>query len=60
MELLKLVTIVKEKLSAGSYEVNWDGSGYPSGIYFYRIEINDFAETKKIIPPIEEWVTMKY
>jgi flagellar hook assembly protein FlgD len=28
-------TLVNEKLSAGSYGVEWDGSNYTSGVYFY-------------------------
>ncbi len=42
-------TIVNEKLSAGRYEVNWNGSDYPSGVYFYRIEAGDFVDVKKML-----------
>lgn len=30
-------TLVNEELRAGAYEMNWDGSNYPSGVYFYRL-----------------------
>jgi hypothetical protein len=41
--------IVNEKLSAGKYEIEWNAAGYSSGIYFYRISMGDFTETKKMV-----------
>jgi hypothetical protein len=35
--------------SAGSYEVELNATGLPSGIYFYRFQAGDFIETKKMI-----------
>lgn len=32
--------LVHEELKSGTYEVKWDASDFPSGIYFYRLEIN--------------------
>ena len=45
----EIATLVNEKLSAGSYETDWDGTGYPSGVYFYRIQAGDFIETKSMV-----------
>ncbi|MFA5403386.1 MAG: M28 family peptidase [Ignavibacteria bacterium] len=46
----KLVTmILNEKLNMGSYEVYWDASAYPSGVYFYRLITDKYSETKKMI-----------
>jgi len=42
-------TLVDEKRQAGEHRVVWDASGYSSGVYFYRIEAGDFAETRKMI-----------
>jgi len=42
-------TIVNEQLNAGSYEVNWDGTKYTSGVYYYRLNAGEFVETKKMI-----------
>jgi len=42
-------TLVNEKLSAGSYLTEFDGSGLTSGVYFYKIEIGDYSEVKKMI-----------
>ncbi len=41
--------LANENLSAGTYSVNWDASNFPSGIYFYRLEGSNFAETKKMV-----------
>ncbi len=45
----EVATLVNQQLQPGSYEVNWDASNYPSGIYFYKINAGDFVETKKMI-----------
>lgn len=45
----EVATLVNEQLQPGTYVVSWDGSNYPSGVYFYKIEVDDFVETKKMI-----------
>ena len=34
---------------AGTYEVSFDATGLPSGVYFYRIEAGDYVETKRMV-----------
>ncbi|MCX6163525.1 MAG: T9SS type A sorting domain-containing protein, partial [Ignavibacteriae bacterium] len=42
-------TLVNEKQSQGTYEFKWDGSNYPSGIYFYKLTSEGFSGTKRMI-----------
>jgi len=45
----EVAALVNEKLNTGSYEVDWNASGYPSGVYFYKLVTNDFVSVKKMI-----------
>lgn len=40
--------LVHSELTAGTYEVTYNVNNASSGIYFYRLETNDFTETKKM------------
>ena len=40
---------INDKFNAGSYEMVFDGSNLPSGVYLYRIEAGDFRDVKKMI-----------
>jgi len=45
----KVRVLVNEIKSPGRYIVSFDASELSSGIYVYRIETNNFSETRKII-----------
>jgi uncharacterized delta-60 repeat protein len=45
----EIATLVNEQLKPGIYEVEFDGTNYPSGIYYYRITASDFSSTKKLV-----------
>ncbi len=45
----EIETLIKDEKIAGSYEIEFDGSGLTSGIYYYRITTGDFSQTKKMI-----------
>ena len=45
----ELATLVDDYKPAGTYEVEWDASGLPSGVYFYQLKTDEFVETKKMI-----------
>jgi hypothetical protein len=40
--------LVNEKKDAGVHEVKFDASGLSSGVYFYRIQVGDFTQTRKL------------
>lgn len=41
--------LVNEVKSPGRYEVKFDASGLPSGVYFYRLQAGDYSKTMKMI-----------
>ena len=45
----EVATLVNEKLTPGTYDVNWNGSSYTSGVYYYKLIAGDFVETRKMI-----------
>ena len=45
----EVVTLVNDELSPGKYKVVFDGSSYSSGVYFYKLQTEDFQETKRMI-----------
>jgi len=53
----EIATLVEGDLPAGTYEHNWGGAGFTSGIYFYRLQAGNlspssgqgFVETKKMV-----------
>lgn len=46
----EIETLVNEDLSAGSYDVIWNGINYPSGIYFYKLSASgNLTIVKKMI-----------
>lgn len=41
--------LVNESQNAGNYNIVWNASGFPSGVYFYRLEAGSFVSNKKMI-----------
>ncbi len=44
-----IVTLVNEEKPIGSYEVEFDAIGLPSGIYFYQLKTSNYIVTNKMI-----------
>jgi hypothetical protein len=44
----KVATLVDEKLDAGYHQVEWDATGFASGVYNYRMEAGNYVETRKM------------
>ncbi|HJY64804.1 MAG TPA: T9SS type A sorting domain-containing protein [Ignavibacteria bacterium] len=45
----EVATVVNETLKPGEYEIDFDTKGLPPGTYFYKLVINGFSKTKKMI-----------
>lgn len=45
----EVATLVNDKLSPGTYKVDWDATKNASGIYFYTLSTGDFRDTKRMI-----------
>jgi len=50
----EIITLENEEVMPGIHEVQWNGKNsegnpVPSGIYFYRLQEGDYAQTKKMV-----------
>ncbi len=45
----EVATLVNEEKATGSYEVSFDAAGLSSGMYFYKLQTDNFVETKKML-----------
>ncbi|MBA4317169.1 MAG: hypothetical protein C0412_02105 [Flavobacterium sp.] len=45
----KIKTLVNAFLNKGEYEVQFDGSGLPSGVYYYQLKTNDYYCVNKML-----------
>lgn len=45
----EIETIVNEEKPIGNYEIEFDGSKLTSGVYFYKMKVGSFINTKKFI-----------
>ncbi|MCP5061213.1 MAG: T9SS type A sorting domain-containing protein [Ignavibacteriae bacterium] len=45
----EITTLVNQKQASGSYEVLFNTTDLPSGIYFYQISTSSFTQVKKML-----------
>ncbi|MDW3646640.1 MAG: lytic polysaccharide monooxygenase [Bacteroidia bacterium] len=45
----EVAILVNEFQTPGTYDLEFDGSNLPGGIYFYRLQVGDMLETKRMI-----------
>jgi photosystem II stability/assembly factor-like uncharacterized protein len=45
----EIATLVNEEKLAGEYEVEFNATNLPSGIYFYQLKAGDYTETRKMV-----------
>jgi hypothetical protein len=45
----KIATLVSEEQTAGQFQVQWDATGFASGVYYYQLRAGKFVAVKKMI-----------
>jgi len=45
----EITTIINEEKPVGSYEVVFNATDFPSGIYFYQLKAGEFIQTRKMV-----------
>ena len=45
----EVTTLVDDKKVKGEYEIDFDATGLPAGIYYYQLTIGHYSQTKKMI-----------
>jgi hypothetical protein len=45
----EMAVLVNKPLNAGSYQADFNGSSFASGVYFYKLETEGFTEIKKMM-----------
>jgi len=45
----EVTTLISETQNAGYKSVQWDASGFSSGMYFYQIRAGEFVQTRKMV-----------
>jgi 6-phosphogluconolactonase (cycloisomerase 2 family) len=46
---LQVAVLVNQVKSPGTYTATLDATGFPSGVYFYRLRVGSFTETKRLV-----------
>ena len=44
-----VATLVSATQSAGSYNIEWDGAAFSSGVFFCRLEAGEFVKVIKLL-----------
>ena len=45
----KIETLINKTMQAGIHQITWNAQNVPSGIYFYKIVINNFSQMNKMV-----------
>ncbi|HMS34113.1 MAG TPA: endonuclease [Ignavibacteria bacterium] len=46
---IEIVTLLNGKQNSGTYSIDWNASDLPSGVYYYKLQSDNFTETKKML-----------
>jgi photosystem II stability/assembly factor-like uncharacterized protein len=55
----EMAALVNEKLSSGVYEASFNATNYASGVYFYRLEIEDPSGRTKSFTDVKKMLLIK-
>jgi len=45
----KITTLTEGIRTAGTHSVEWNAEGYPSGVYFVKLDADEFTQTQKLM-----------
>jgi hypothetical protein len=45
----KVAILVNQRQNAGFHQVEWDATGFSSGIYYYKLNTGEFQQVKKMV-----------
>jgi hypothetical protein len=45
----KVATLAEGEFNAGVHRLEWNAVGQPSGVYLYRLDSEEFVQTKKML-----------
>jgi len=45
----EVAVLVDEFREAGSYNIKFDAAGFTSGFYFYKLQVGEYVETRKMV-----------
>lgn len=46
---MEIESLVSERMPEGYHSYAWEAAGRSSGVYYYRLQVNDFVETRKMM-----------
>lgn len=45
----EVALLINQEMGAGTHSVNWQANGVATGVYFYKIKVNNFATLRKMV-----------
>ena len=45
----KISTLIQGVRQAGNHTIEWNAEGYPSGVYFVKLDAGEFTQTQKLM-----------
>ena len=49
LEVKNIDTLVQGLAVAGNHTIEWNAEGYPSGVYFVKLNAEEFTQTQKLM-----------